>query len=190
MNSFVPTILVRSSLARTLATVFDAISKSCAVRVLVNNSIDVALQVSTNYASPLDELRPYKTLLLLYDADQIIASFPKDCSPLLPVLVRAVSPVDSFERIAAILDINLHMVYRLTSHLVYWKKARVIQSISNRNIYVASPNAQISKCVVLYSGFSELELTAQLNVVAALTLAFCLYFLRQYRSLAIFPTHL
>jgi len=50
---------------------------------------------------------------------------------------------NSFEELQSILDCSLSHIYKLAAHLVYWRKARIIDVISIRNVYVISPNADL-----------------------------------------------
>lgn len=66
------------------------------------------------------------------------------------------------------LDCTLSQIYRLAAHLSFWKQARIIDSISSRNIYVVSHTADMSKYPSLSEAFSvEFPGMPQLCVIMA-----------------------
>lgn len=60
-----------------------------------------------------------------------------------------------FEELQSILDCSLSHIYKLAAHLVYWRKARIINVISIRNVYVISPNADLNKLPDLCKDFEN-----------------------------------
>ncbi|ORX55436.1 UPF0171-domain-containing protein [Piromyces finnis] len=155
-------ILHQSSLAHDLATVYDALISNKIAHIVINNSVDLSLQIPPSLPSFEDNdeiilseeqilnndasfptLRPYHALLLLEDPEEIFKSFPKDPSPTLVELIQVVTPMQCFEELQSILDCSLSHIYKLAAHLVYWRKARIIDVISIRNVYVISPNANL-----------------------------------------------
>lgn len=44
-----------------------------------------------------------------------------------------------------ILDCSMAQIYRLASHLVYWRKAKLIDQIRISNVYVVAPQAGINE---------------------------------------------
>ncbi|TPX72071.1 hypothetical protein CcCBS67573_g05912 [Chytriomyces confervae] len=97
---------------------------------------------SEHCANPM---RPYQTLLLLYHAEEILKSLPADSAPLLHDLIEIVTPMRSLEDFATVLSCSLSHIYRLASHLVFWKKAKIISVINSRNMYTVSKNADLSR---------------------------------------------
>jgi len=161
-NQLMDCILYRSSLARDLATIYDSLISDRIAHVVINNSVDLSLQIPPMLPSLDDNeeyllsdeqilsndtsfptLRPYHALLLLEDPEEILKSFPKDPSPTLVELIQVVTPMQCFEELQSILDCSLSHIYKLAAHLVYWRKARIIDVISIRNVYVISPNADL-----------------------------------------------
>jgi hypothetical protein len=49
----------------------------------------------------------------------------------------------NFNRYASELDVPINEVYSIVDHLVYWAKVKIIYPISENNIYVIHPLAQI-----------------------------------------------
>ena len=97
--------LKKSTLARTIADVYDAISTDSTAHVLVNDYIDISLQIPSfspfNQADnrqDLDEytqfpvITPHKTLLLLEDPQEILKAMPLDANPTLVQLIQIITP--------------------------------------------------------------------------------------------------
>jgi hypothetical protein len=167
-------ILYQSSLARDLATIYDALTNNKIAHIIINNSVDLSLQIPPSLPSPDDNgeiiltdeqmlnnddsfptLRPYHALLLLEDPEEILKSFPRDPSPTLVELIQVVTPMQCFEELQSILDCSLSHIYKLAAHLVYWRKAKIINVISIRNVYVISPNADLNKLQELCQDFEN-----------------------------------
>ncbi|KAF9413192.1 Nitrogen permease regulator 3 [Podila epigama] len=80
-------------------------------------------------------LFPYHTLLLLEDPEEILKDIPLDANPTL-------------DELQYILDCSMAQIYRLASHLIYWRKAKLIDQIRISNVYVVAPQAEINESVV------------------------------------------
>ncbi|KAI8807626.1 nitrogen permease regulator of amino acid transport activity 3-domain-containing protein [Cladochytrium replicatum] len=89
-------------------------------------------------------MRPYHALLLLYDGEEILRTLTQDPSPLLVELIQIVSPTMSFEELRAALDCSLSQIYKLAAHLIYWKKAKIVDVVNARNMYVVNPDLDLS----------------------------------------------
>lgn len=98
-------IMQKSSLARTLAMLFDKLKESSACHLLVNDSLDVSfllpegscptlldIQNSTTNKKLYSDLRPFQTLILLLDPEELLKILPDDCSPLLIRLIQTITP--------------------------------------------------------------------------------------------------
>jgi hypothetical protein len=109
------------------------VSPSTLALRLVNESI--ALQQSIG----IRPIRPYHTILLL-DQQKTLDSLPPDCSPTLRRVIERASPTKSFRELQYELGIPLAHLYRIAAHLLYWKKARVIDVLTRNNVYVLNPN--------------------------------------------------
>ncbi|CEI87040.1 hypothetical protein RMCBS344292_01460 [Rhizopus microsporus] len=90
-------------------------------------------------------LCPYHTLLLLEDPEEVLKNMPLDASPTLVQLVQILTPTQSLQELHLLLDCSLAQIYRLAAHLIYWRKAKLINTISTRNIYVVSPTAKLEE---------------------------------------------
>lgn len=185
-------IVDSSSLARTLVDILESTTNKHLALIELNSSLYLSFQathpltgqgpllsmrsanarqlfsVSGNDEIDFPMMRPYKSLLLLSDPEEIVRSLPADPSPLLVELVQLVTPSICFEDIKEMLDCSLSQIYRLAAHLAFWKQAKIIDSISSRNVYVVSRTAALSKIQVLSESFSmEFPLMPQLVVILA-----------------------
>lgn len=68
-------------------------------------------------------------------------------------MVRSFSD-PSFEEYELLLNCSLSQIYKLAAHLVFWKKARIIDAISIRNVYAVSPKADLNLIFSLQEQFS------------------------------------
>ncbi|RIA89323.1 nitrogen permease regulator of amino acid transport activity 3-domain-containing protein [Glomus cerebriforme] len=150
--------LEKSSLARTIRKVYDAISNDCVAHILINDYIDLSLQIpplvpTINFSdndmigheySHYPVIAPYHTLLLLEDPEEILKNMPLDANPTLVQLVQILTPTQRLADLCTLLDCSLAQMFRLAAHLIYWRKAKIIDVINLRNVYVVSPTADMN----------------------------------------------
>lgn len=87
-------------------------------------------------------------LLLLDNEAAILKDVEASGGALGPALahyIRCSKPNKSFAQISAISGISLSNIQLLASHLVYWRRARVIPPLHQRDTYIVSPNCDLSK---------------------------------------------
>ncbi len=99
------------------------------------------------------------TLLLLDDESKILADVSQSGGPLAAALahyIRVSSPRKSFAKISALYSISLADIQLLARHLVYWRRARAIPPLHQRDTYIVSPNADMRN---LSSAVETYELT-------------------------------
>ncbi len=92
----------------------------------------------------LEAIRPYHSILLLVDREELVASFWVDASCTIPRLLQVYSPLKSLQAIAADADLTLSHVVEIASHLVYWAMATVVYPICEANVYIVAPDAPIT----------------------------------------------
>ncbi|KAG0224950.1 Nitrogen permease regulator 3 [Mortierella sp. GBA43] len=98
-------------------------------------------------------LLPYHTLLLLEDPEEILKDIPLDANPTLVKLVQILVPYQCLDELQYFLDCSMAQIYRLASHLIYWRKAKLIDQIRVTNVYVVAPQAGINEA--LMTDFSQ-----------------------------------
>ncbi|KAL8785239.1 MAG: hypothetical protein Q9213_003508 [Squamulea squamosa] len=104
------------------------------------------------------QLASHFTLLLLSDRSTILADINETTSPLSAPLahyLRVSKPTKSFLQTSQLSGIPLQDIHFLASHLVYWRKARAIPPLHQRDTYIVSPNADMSKLVSASSKFAK-----------------------------------
>ena len=98
------------------------------------------------------------TLLLLADLSTILSEVAATSSPLTAPLthfLHAIIPTKSFLQISQSSSIPIRDIQFLASHLVYWRRARAIPPLHQRDTYIVSPNANIRKLTSASSTFAK-----------------------------------
>ncbi|KAL8716828.1 MAG: hypothetical protein Q9225_005878, partial [Loekoesia sp. 1 TL-2023] len=98
------------------------------------------------------------TILLLSDLSTILSEVNDTASPLSAPLAHFLQisrPTKSFLQISQSSGIPLPDIQFLASHLIYWRKARAIPPLHQRDTYIVSPNADMSKLVSATSKFAK-----------------------------------
>ncbi|KAL9024054.1 MAG: hypothetical protein Q9196_006796 [Gyalolechia fulgens] len=99
------------------------------------------------------------TLLLLSDLSAILSEIHDTASPLSAPLAHYLSkskPTKSFLQISQSSGIPLPDIQFLASHLIYWRKARAIPPLHQRDTYIVSPNADMSDLVSATAKYAKL----------------------------------
>ncbi|KAL1874984.1 Nitrogen permease regulator 3 [Paecilomyces lecythidis] len=99
-------------------------------------------------APPHQILAKHFALLLLDNEATILKDVEASGGALGPALahyIRCSKPTKSFAQISAVSGIPLSNIQLLASHLVYWRRARAIPPLHQRDTYIVSPNCDLSK---------------------------------------------
>ncbi|KYQ90548.1 UPF0171 family protein [Tieghemostelium lacteum] len=136
-------ILARSSLAREIRDIFNGLTEKGVINVRINKWINIHSSLNNPDHYPLYPVRTYHALLPFTGNDSIPLPM-YDSSPSLMKLLEVARPVKSFRDLQLETDIPLAQIYRLASHLVYWKKAKIINMMTKNNYYVLSPSSNNS----------------------------------------------
>ncbi|XP_023946989.1 GATOR complex protein NPRL3 [Bicyclus anynana] len=151
-------ILQRSSLARSMKSVFEELSSTGIVQVRINKWVLLSFclphkahQIHNRglIIEPetidkcVQRLRPYHGILLMVNPNDLLASIPLDGSPALLRLIKLYSPLKSLQTLAIDAGLTLTQAFQLTGHLVYWAKATVIYPLCEGNVYVVAPGANV-----------------------------------------------
>ncbi|EGZ09760.1 hypothetical protein PHYSODRAFT_523131 [Phytophthora sojae] len=135
--------LGKSVLANDLKRVFHGLEESGAAHVVLNGWVKLSLTLTDAVTVRMASLRPYHTLLLLTDKEDILSKLPADHARQLRDLVEAVNPLKSFQDLALDTGIPIHQVFRLAAHLVYWGFGRIVDAITLYNIYQVNSKADL-----------------------------------------------
>lgn len=98
--------------------------------------------------SPHQIMAKHFALLLLDNEATILKDVEASGGALGPALahyIRCSKPNKSFAQISASSGISLENIQLLASHLVYWRRARTIPPLHQRDTYIVSPNCDLSK---------------------------------------------
>ncbi|RXN02014.1 Nitrogen permease regulator 3-like protein [Acipenser ruthenus] len=123
-------ILPKCKLARDLKEAYDSLCTTGVVRLHINNWLEA---------------------LLLDDEKSLLSELPLDCSPALVRVIKTCSAIKNLQQLAQDADLALLQVFQLRAHLVYWGKAILIYPLCENNVYMLSPDTNIS----LYSPLAE-----------------------------------
>jgi hypothetical protein len=100
------------------------------------------------HSAPHQVLAKHFALLFLDSEAAIIKDVEASGGAMAPALahyIRCSKPTKSFAQISASSGIPLTTVQMLASRLVYWRRARAIPPIHQRDTYIVSPNCDLSK---------------------------------------------
>jgi hypothetical protein len=104
------------------------------------------------------QLASHFTLLLLCDLSTILTDINATASPLTDPLthyLRVSTPTKSFLQISRTSGIPLRDIQFLASHLIYWRRARAIPPLNQRDTYIVSPNADMQMLSSAASSFAK-----------------------------------
>ncbi|KAF2746530.1 hypothetical protein M011DRAFT_445416 [Sporormia fimetaria CBS 119925] len=164
-------IVNASPLARAIAVLFDAISKDKIAHVRfdkLSTSFQIPQADSTPYLpSAMDPQMPglwlttsnvaveddsapmtqNAALLLLQDAETLIKELEADSkgstNPL-AFYIRTIVPTKSLLKLSIKHGIHAQDMEYAASHLVFWRRARLIAPLNPRDTYIVSPNADLA----------------------------------------------
>lgn len=107
-------------------------------------------------SSSLDDIM-HLALLLLYEPDKIIRDIVIDPESKFANFIYLINPTVSILKLASDHKMDLKEVKSFLSHLIYWRRARVMQPINTRSVYTVSPMAPIlQKAFEDIAKFSEI----------------------------------
>ena len=93
-------------------------------------------------------LAKHFALLLLDDETTILKDITASAGILAPRLIhyiRSSPPTKSFAKVSARASISITDIRQLADHLVYWRRARAVPPLHQRDTYIVSPNADMRK---------------------------------------------
>eukprot|EP01118_Nematostelium_gracile_P001379 TRINITY_DN11411_c0_g1_i2.p1 TRINITY_DN11411_c0_g1~~TRINITY_DN11411_c0_g1_i2.p1 ORF type:complete len:472 (-),score=71.77 TRINITY_DN11411_c0_g1_i2:3-1418(-) len=146
-------LLSVNSVSTEIRDIYHGLKDKGMINIHLNSWITIICSLRDLKAHPTWPIRPYQTLLLLpleppsTSWDQI---FPPDSSPSVRRFIETVKPTKSFRELQVETDIPLAQMYRISAHLVYWNRARLINTLTKTNIYVINPNPPISSKPDIY----------------------------------------
>ncbi|KAL6450112.1 NPR3 Nitrogen permease regulator 3 [Candida maltosa Xu316] len=92
-----------------------------------------------------DKLIIYFALLLLDEPESIIKDMKTENDSTLARFIRMIQPTESLLKLSMRSSkLDLSQIKNFAFHLVYWRRARVIQPLSSRCVYIVSPMTPIT----------------------------------------------
>lgn len=165
-------IVAASPLAKSLATLFDAISNDKIAHIHFDASFNTSFQIPQADSTPYlpNALEPqmpglwlttsnvvieddndapmtqHAALLLLEDPEVILKDIQGDKgnAAALAFYIRNIVPTKSLLKIANKHNILAQDMEFIAGHLVYWRRARLIAPLHPGDTYIVSPNADLS----------------------------------------------
>jgi hypothetical protein len=165
-------ITAASPLAKSIAVLYDAISNDKIAHIHFDATFNTSFQIPQAMSTPylpnalepqmpglwlttsnvmLDEdeapMTQHAALLLLEDPEVLIKDLGGESSEngaTIAGLIRRIIPTKSLLKISKKHGISAHDMEYIASHLVYWRRARLIDPLSQRDTYIVSPNADMN----------------------------------------------
>ncbi|KAF2661387.1 hypothetical protein K491DRAFT_619527 [Lophiostoma macrostomum CBS 122681] len=165
-------IISVSPLAKSIAIMFDAISHEKIAHIHFDRTFSTSFQIPQRDSTPFlpnamepqmpglwlttsnvaigDDLdapmTQHAALLLLQDSEILVKEFEGDskANAFLAFCIRNIVPTKSLQKIALKHNILGADMEYIASHLVYWRRARLIAPLHPRDTYIVSPNADMS----------------------------------------------
>ncbi|KAM3419082.1 Nitrogen permease regulator 3 [Cercospora zeina] len=137
-------IVETSELAWTLKDVFDRISRGEVAGIRLNG-MEMSLHVSDPDSGGKEtaKLGPLSAILLLDSKENLLVDLSHpDASPL-AAFIREHTPTKNLQKHAAYVGVPVEDVLYMASHLLKWRKARIISPLHQRNTYVVAPDAPL-----------------------------------------------
>jgi hypothetical protein len=165
-------IISTSPLAKSIAIMFDAISHDKIAHIHFDATFNTSFQIPQVDSTPYlpnalepqmpglwlttsnvvleDDEAPmtqHAALLLLEEPEVLIKDLGGDASgnaAAIAFYIRNIIPTKSLLKISKRHNILAHDMEYIASHLVYWRRARLIAPLSPRDTYIVSPNADMT----------------------------------------------
>ncbi|CAK1355426.1 Nitrogen permease regulator 3 [Cercospora beticola] len=151
-------IVETSELAWTLKEIYDRISRGELAGVRLNG-MEMSLHLSEpNHISANADakLGPLSAILLLDSKENLLLDLSHpDASPL-AAFVREHTPTKNLQKHAAYVGMPVEDVLYMASHLLKWRKARIISPLHQRNTYVVAPDAPLEDLQQHISAYHKL----------------------------------
>ncbi|KAF2088902.1 hypothetical protein K490DRAFT_72584 [Saccharata proteae CBS 121410] len=93
-------------------------------------------------------LSPHSALLLLEDKETLLKEIEADAkahSATLAFYIHNLTPTKSLQKLATTHKIPVADLEFLATHLIYWRRARAVPPLHQRDTYIVSPNADMRK---------------------------------------------
>ncbi|KAF2833487.1 hypothetical protein CC86DRAFT_365376 [Ophiobolus disseminans] len=175
-------IIATSPLAKSIAIMFDSISNDKIAHIHFDATFNTSFQIPQADSTPylpnalepqmpglwlttsnveLEEdespMTQHAALLLLEDTETLIKDLGGEATgsaAAIAFYIRNIIPTKSLLKISKRHNISARDMEYIASHLVYWRRARLIAPLSPRDTYIVSPNADfasLSAAITVYA---------------------------------------
>jgi hypothetical protein len=176
-------IVSTSPLAKSIAIMFDAIANDKIAHIHFDATFNTSFQIPQADSTPYlptalepqmpglwlttsnlvlaDEEAPmtqHAALLLLEDSETLIKDLGGESTgnaAAIAFYIRNIVPTNSLLKISKRHNISAHDMEYIASHLVYWRRARLIAPLSPRDTYIVSPNADFSSMPIAMTVYAH-----------------------------------
>jgi hypothetical protein len=176
-------IIATSPLAKSIAIMFDTISKDKIAHIHFDATFNTSFQIPQADSTPYlpnaleppmpglwlttsnimqeDDEAPmtqHAALLLLEDTESLIRDLGGDATgdaAAIAFYIRNIIPTKSLLKISKCHNISAHDMEYIASHLVYWRRARLIAPLSPRDTYMVSPNADFTTFPAAVTAYAQ-----------------------------------
>ncbi|KAF1911684.1 nitrogen permease regulator of amino acid transport activity 3-domain-containing protein [Ampelomyces quisqualis] len=176
-------IISTSPLAKSIAIMFNAIAHDKIAHIHFDATFNTSFQIPQADSTPYlpnalepqmpglwlttsnvllaDDQAPmtqHATLLLLEDTETLIKDLGGDSTgnaAAIAFYIRNIVPTKSLLKISKRHNISAHDMEYIASHLVYWRRARLIAPLSPRDTYIVSPNADFSSLSLAVTAYAQ-----------------------------------
>jgi len=129
---------LRSSLAKTVNLLYNGLQKDGGVALLVNDHLLCHVSIWPKVMTQV--MAPHQALVLLYPVDEI--KLPLDCADIVRRIIEIADPKFSISDLSRKLSIPLPTAQRVAQHLIYWRKATVINALNKHQKLFLAPRSE------------------------------------------------
>jgi hypothetical protein len=161
LSTQVETILLSSATADSnlisiLTATYDRLRDpdSGGVSLYVNDAVLIHIGVMPFSSAPSPP-SGYQSLLLTCDMDELQKSLPVDSASNVRRVIDSAEPSRTIKDHMVELGLPISTVQRISQHLVYWKKAKIVHPLNKRIVLALSATGSVVPAPDLVSAFSE-----------------------------------
>jgi len=134
-----PGLISKTNLYQILSDAYTGLSSpEKGISLYVNDSILTHIGVIPFSSAPQPP-QGYQSLFLTCDADLLQTKLPVDTASNVRRLIDAADPTKTIKEHMIELGLPVSTIQRISQHLVYWKKARIVPTLNKRTVLILNP---------------------------------------------------
>ncbi|KAI5370565.1 putative nitrogen permease regulator 3 [Septoria linicola] len=150
-------LVENSELAWAIKEVFDRLSRVEVAGIRLNGmGMALRLNDTTEHDKTNAKLEPLSAILLLESKEQLLEDLSHPEALPLAAFIREHTPTKSLEKHAAYVGTSVDDILYLASHLIKWRKARLITPLHQRNTYIVAHTAPVAELQEHISAYHRL----------------------------------